>query len=133
MLTHWRVPNPSPLRPKAAVIRVTRQSTLLAAKEELDVKLEAGEIKDLGSLLGVRLEAATPLPFKSYCITRDYSMGIHLIVKRSGEEDFVANIEMPVKLANKVKGVNGEGNEVENGNGNAFRGGAIVQWDGSLV
>jgi hypothetical protein len=105
MLTHWRVPNPSPMRPKAGYIRVTRQSQLLASASDLSLSLKVGSITDLGPVLSdPKLEEATPLPFKSYCITRVYSVGVHLDLRTGSDEvPFVANLELPVKLANKLR------------------------------
>lgn len=93
------------MRPKAAYIRVTRQSLLLASASDLSLSLEAGSITDLGPVLSdPKLEEATPLPFKSYCITRDYSVGVHLDLRIGSDEvHFVANLELPVKLENKLR------------------------------
>jgi hypothetical protein len=44
-----------------------------------------------------------PLPFRSYCIVRSYSLGIHLVIKVGKDTiEHVMNVEIPVTLLSKA-------------------------------
>jgi hypothetical protein len=101
-VTHWRFPNPSPNRPKAAYIRVTRQSKLLDGSPGFQEDLMPSVAFDLGQLLSAKIDDV-PLPFRSYCIVRSYSLGIHLVIKVGKDTtEHVMNVEIPVTLLSKA-------------------------------
>jgi hypothetical protein len=100
-VTHWRFPNPAPRQPKAAYIRVTRLSKLLDGNSGMQQILLPDVALDLGQLLSAKIEDV-PLSFRSYCIVRSYSLGVHLVLKCGDDStEYATNLEIPVTLLSK--------------------------------